>query len=64
MQEQHELQGDIREMEAKRRRLRQRIVDVEDEITAKRVQLTEALERRMQQRASAERLFAIRWSVV
>lgn len=64
VQEQHELQGKIRDLEAKKRRLRQRIFDVEDEITAKRDKLIDALEKRMQQRTSAERLFAVRWNVV
>ncbi len=63
VQEQHELQGKIRDLEAKKRRLRQRIFDVEDEITAKRDKLIDALEKRMQQRTSSERLFVIRWSV-
>ena len=64
VQEQHELQERIRDLETKKRRLRQRIFDVEDEITAKRDKLIDALERRMQQRTSSERLFAVRWSVV
>ena len=64
VQEQHELQERMRELETKKRRLRQRIFDVEDEITAKRDKLIDALERRMQQRTSSERLFAVRWSVV
>jgi hypothetical protein len=64
VQEQHELQERIRDLETKKRRLRQRIFDVEDEITAKRDKLIDALERRMQQRTSSDRLFAVRWSVV
>ena len=64
VQEQHTLQGKIREFETKKRRLRQRIFDVEDEITEKRDRLIDALEKRMQQRASSERIFTIRWSVV
>ena len=64
VQEQHDMQERIRDLETKKRRLRQRIFDVEDEITAKRDKLIDALERRMQQRTSSERLFAVRWSVV
>jgi hypothetical protein len=64
VQEQHELQSKIQDLEAKKRRLRQRIFDVEDEITAKRDKLIDALEKRMQQRTSVERLFAVRWNVV
>lgn len=63
MQEQYDLQERIRDLEAKKRRLRQRIFDVEDEITAKRDKLIDALEKRMQQRTSSERIFAIRWNV-
>jgi hypothetical protein len=64
MQEQHALQEKIREMETKKRRLRQRIFDVEDEIATKRDRLIDALEKRMQQRTSTERLFVINWNVV
>jgi len=64
VKEQHELQGKIRELETKKRRLRQRIFDVEDEISVKRDKLIDALEKRMQQRTSSERIFAIRWNVV
>jgi superfamily II DNA/RNA helicase len=64
MAEQFELQSKIRDLETKKRRLRQRIFDVEDEITAKRDKLIDALEKRMQQRTSSGCLFAIRWSVV
>ncbi|MCG2740638.1 MAG: SNF2-related protein [Syntrophaceae bacterium] len=64
VQEQHELQEKIREAETKKRRLRQKIFDVEDEITIKRDRLIDALEKRMQQRTSCERLFVLRWSVV
>jgi SNF2 family DNA or RNA helicase len=64
VQEQHELQSKIREFETKKRRLRQRIFDVEDEITEKRDRLIDALEKRMQQRTSSERIFTVRWGVV
>lgn len=64
VQEQHALQEKIREMETKKRRLRQRIFDVEDDITAKRDRLIDALEKRMQQRTSSARLFVINWNVV
>ena len=64
VQEQHELQGKIREQETKKRRLRQRIFDVEDEITDKRDKLIDALEKRMRQRTSSERLFVIRWNII
>ena len=64
VQEQHDLQNKIREFETKKRRLRQRIFDVEDEITEKRDRLIDALEKRMKQRTSSERIFTVRWSIV
>ena len=64
VQEQHDFQSKIREFEGKKRRLRQRIFDVEDEITEKRDRLIDALEKRMQQRTSSEHIFTVRWSVV
>jgi hypothetical protein len=64
IQEQHDFQEKICEMETKKRRLRQRIFDVEDEIAEKRDKLIDALEKRMQQRTSAKPLFTIQWQVV
>ena len=64
VEDQLKYQEKIRELETKKRRLRQRIFDVEDEIIAKRDSLISALERRMSQRTSVEILFTIRWSVV
>jgi superfamily II DNA or RNA helicase len=64
VEEQMKCQEKIRELEAKKRKLRQRIFDVEDEIMTKRDDLITALERRMSQRTSVEPLFTIRWSVV
>jgi predicted nucleic acid-binding Zn-ribbon protein len=63
-EEQYSLQEQIRDLEKLKRRHRQRIFDVEDEIMAKRDALIEKLEKRMHQRSSIEPLFTIRWSVV
>jgi hypothetical protein len=63
-EEQHALQKQIQELEKQKRRQRQRIFDVEDEIMAKRDELIEKLEKRMRQRTNVEPLFTIRWSVV
>jgi hypothetical protein len=63
VQEQHEIQEKIRDLEQKKRRQRQRIFDVEDEIIEKRDKLIDGLERRMQQRTSGEQLFTVRWTV-
>ncbi|MCL5279631.1 MAG: SNF2-related protein [Planctomycetes bacterium] len=61
--EQHRLQEQIKDMENKKRRQRQRIFDIEDEIMEKRDKLIDALERRMQQKTETEMLFTIRWTV-
>lgn len=63
-EEQHVLQKQIQELEKQKRRQRQRIFDVEDEIMAKRDGLIEKLEKRMRQRTNVEPLFTIRWNVV
>jgi hypothetical protein len=64
VEEQHQLQEKIRDLEKKKRRQRQRIFDLEDEIMEKRDSLIAALERRMAQRTSIDPLFTIRWGVV
>ncbi|NOT00663.1 MAG: ATP-dependent helicase [Phycisphaerales bacterium] len=62
--EQHAIQQKIADLEHVKRRQRQRIFDVEDEIIAQRDTLVARLEQRMAQRTTAETLFTIRWSVV
>lgn len=61
--EQHHLQEKIRDREKKKRRLRQKIFDLEDEIIAKRDELIAKLEKRMTQSTTFEPLFTIRWKV-
>jgi superfamily II DNA or RNA helicase len=63
IEQQASLQEEIRGLEKKKRRLRQRIFDVEDEIAAKRDRLIEALERRMRQKTEVQPLFTVRWMV-
>ena len=63
VEEQHQLQERIKDLESKKRRQRQRVFDVEDEIIEKRDKLIDALERRMQQKTETEVLFTIRWAV-
>ncbi len=63
-EEQHAIQEQVKDLEKQKRRQRQRIFDVEDEIMAKRDSLIEKLEKRMRQRTNVEPLFTIRWSVV
>lgn len=63
-EEQHGLQEQIRELEKRKRRQRQRIFDVEDEIASQRDELIGKLENRMRQRTAVEPVFTIRWTVV
>ena len=63
VEEQHQFQEKIKDLEKKKRRQRQRIFDVEDEIMEKRDSLIDALEKRMQQRTESVPLFTVRWTV-
>jgi len=63
MQEQAELQADLKKLETLRRRQQQKIFDVEDEIAEKRDSLVEQLTKRMEQKTETETLFTIRWIV-
>ena len=62
--EQYRMQTEIRYLENRKRRKRQRIFDVEDDIRDKRDTLIEKLESRLSQETATEPLFTIRWSVV
>ena len=64
MDEQHSLQEEITKLEHKKRSLRGRIFDIEDEIAEKRESLVDALEKRMQQKTKTSPIFTIRWSVI
>lgn len=64
VEEQHQLQEKIKDLEKKKRRQRQRIFDVEDEIMEKRDTLIDSLEKRMQQRTESTPLFTLRWNVI
>ena len=59
MEEQHELQEKIQDLEKKKRRQRQQIFDLEDEIAQKRDDLISALERRMTQKTISEPLLRL-----
>lgn len=61
--DQHRLQEEIQKLEKQKRRQRQDIFKVEDEIMDKRDGLIDSLEQRLAQRTSSETLFTIRWSV-
>lgn len=64
IEEQHGLQERIRELEKKKRRQRQQIFDLEDEIAQKRDDLISVLERRMTQKTEIKPLFTISWRVI
>lgn len=64
VEQQHDIQKQIRDLERLQRCQRQQIFEAEDEIIEKRDQLIEALEQRMNQHTQTDRLFTIRWSVV
>jgi len=64
MEEQHVLQENIKKLERKKRKQRQEIFDLEDEIIAKRDALIDALEKRMTQETHVEDLFTIAWEVI
>jgi hypothetical protein len=63
VEEQATIQDEIKALERQQRRQRQEIFDVEDQIEAKRDSLIAALERRLNQRSHAIRLFRIRWQL-
>ena len=63
MQEQAELQAELKKLETLRRRQQQKIFDVEDEIAEKRDSLVDQLTKRMEQKTETETLFTIRWIV-
>lgn len=64
LEEQRQFQDRIRTLEKKKRRQRQEIFDVEDEIMEKRDRLITQLEDRLSQKSEIEPLFTIRWKVV
>ncbi len=64
MEEEHACQTAITKLESKKRKLRQRIFDIEDEIADKRDKLVAALEKRMQQKTDVTPIFTIRWKVI
>jgi len=62
--EQHAIQEQVQGLERKKRELRRRIFDIEDDIAERRDRLVAALEARMQQKSRQAELFTIRWRVV
>ncbi len=62
--EQHQIQRQLQELETRKRRLRQKTFQVEDEIQVKRDGLIQMLEKRMARETEIKPLFTIRWSVI
>ena len=63
MQEQVELQTELKKLETQRRKQQQNVFDVEDEIAIKRDSLVDQLTKRMEQRTETKTLFTIHWVV-
>jgi hypothetical protein len=64
LEEQQATQQRIADLEKKKRRQRQQIFDVEDEIIGRRDRMIGDLEKRLAQKTSSAPLFTLRWSVV
>jgi hypothetical protein len=64
LQEEKAMQDQILKLEQAKRRQRQRIFEIEDEIEEKRKTLVAALESRLQQKTQTQHLFTIRWAVI
>ncbi len=64
LEQQRGIQEKIKQLERKKCRQRQQIFDIEDEIMEKRDNLIDALEKRLEQKATVNELFTIRWAVV
>ncbi len=58
------MQDQILSLEQAKRRQRQRIFEIEDEIEKKRKTLVAALESRLQQKTETLPLFTIRWRII
>ncbi len=64
LEEQHAMQSQVDTLEKEKRRMRQNIFKVEDEIGEKRRSLLEALETRMKQRSELVTVFELKWTVI
>lgn len=63
-EEQHQIQVQISELEKKKRTMRKKIFQVEDEVLEKRDELIQELESRLHQNTDKEDLFMIQWEVM
>jgi predicted nuclease with TOPRIM domain len=64
VEEQHTVQEKIQELEREKRRMRQKIFDVEDEIYAKRDTLIDKLVKRIEQKTESEQLYTVHWKLI
>jgi superfamily II DNA or RNA helicase len=64
LEEQQGIQKRIAELEKTKRKQRNRIFDIEDEIEAKRDQLIQRLEKRISRKSTLTPLFTIQWEVI
>ncbi len=64
LEEQKRIQEELQKWEREKRKLRQRIFDVEDEIEEKRKSLIDSIEYKLEQKIAIEPLFEIEWEVV
>jgi predicted nucleic acid-binding Zn-ribbon protein len=60
---QKEFEEKIQRLQKKKKRIRSQIFDMEDEIEAKRNELIDALEKRMNHEVEVDSLFTIKWEV-
>jgi len=63
MEEQRNIQLELKGLEIKQRKQRKDIFDLEDEVISKRDELIESLENRLKQKTEVKNLFTIRWVV-
>ena len=63
LDDQAEIQEQIKSLEKLQRKQRQQIFDVEDEIMEKRDELIDALQEQLKQTSDITHLFTIRWHV-
>ena len=64
IEEQREKQEAVKQAEREQRKMRQRIFDVEDEISVQRDALISSLENALHRKSSNETLFMLRWNII
>lgn len=63
IEQERNIQEQIQKAEKEKRRMRQQIFDVEDEITEKRDALIDALEQRLHRKSKTKQLFTVFWKI-